>query len=120
MFHNTGANAFAKNQMHLAYEDKRDLYCTYSDFSDSEDSEWEDAGNRSIRKMVEHYNFDLVAGMTPMVYVPIPQESRRKRPKEDLIYRLQLPEPDNEYGVSHGTYLTSVRNGCATAGECRC
>ena len=28
MFHNTGANAFAKNQMRLAYEDKRDLYCT--------------------------------------------------------------------------------------------
>ena len=27
VFHNTGANAFAKNQMHLAYEDKRDLYC---------------------------------------------------------------------------------------------
>ena len=30
MFHNTGANAFAKNQMRLAYEDKRDLYCTYT------------------------------------------------------------------------------------------
>ena len=26
---NTGANAFAKNQMRLAYEDKRDLYCIY-------------------------------------------------------------------------------------------
>ena len=30
MFHNTGANAFAKNQMRLAYEDKRDLYCSLS------------------------------------------------------------------------------------------
>ena len=29
VFHNTGANAFAKNQMRLAYEDKRDLHCTY-------------------------------------------------------------------------------------------
>ena len=28
MFRNTGANEFAKNQMRLAYEDKRDLYCT--------------------------------------------------------------------------------------------
>ena len=28
VFHNTGANAVAKNQMCLAYEDKRDLYCT--------------------------------------------------------------------------------------------
>ena len=27
MFRNTGANAFAKIQMRLAYEDKRDLYC---------------------------------------------------------------------------------------------
>ena len=29
VFRNTGANAFAKNQMRLAYEDKRDLYCKY-------------------------------------------------------------------------------------------
>ena len=29
MFRNTGANAFAKNQMRLAYEDKRDLYCMW-------------------------------------------------------------------------------------------
>ena len=29
VFRNTGANAFAKIQMPLAYEDKRDLYCTY-------------------------------------------------------------------------------------------
>ena len=27
VFRNTGPNAFAKNQMRLAYEDKRDLYC---------------------------------------------------------------------------------------------
>ena len=30
MFRNTGANAFAKNRMRLAYEDKRDLYCKYT------------------------------------------------------------------------------------------
>ena len=30
VFRNTGANAFAKNQTCLAYEDKRDLYCTYT------------------------------------------------------------------------------------------
>ena len=29
VFCNTDANAFAKNQTRLAYEDKRDLYCTY-------------------------------------------------------------------------------------------
>ena len=27
VFRSTGANAFAKNQVRLAYEDKRDLYC---------------------------------------------------------------------------------------------
>ena len=29
VFRNTGANAFAKIQMRLAYEDKRDLYCIH-------------------------------------------------------------------------------------------
>ena len=28
VFRNTSANVFAKNQMRLAYEDKRDLYCS--------------------------------------------------------------------------------------------
>ena len=29
VFRNTGANAVAKNQTRLAYEDKRDLYCMW-------------------------------------------------------------------------------------------
>ena len=33
VFRNTGANVFAKNQMRLAYEDKRDLYCIWSLFA---------------------------------------------------------------------------------------
>ena len=37
MFHNTGANAFAKNQMRLAYEDKRDLYCKCEQPTPAED-----------------------------------------------------------------------------------
>ena len=32
MFRSTGANAFAKNQTRLAYEDKRDLYCIATQF----------------------------------------------------------------------------------------
>ena len=84
--------------------------CNYSDLSDSEDSEWEDAENRAVRSMVEHYNFDLVDGMTPMEYVPIPRESRRKWPKEDLIYRPKLREPDIEYCASvFHTELASPR-----------
>ena len=35
MFRNTGANAFAKNQTRLAYEDKRDLYCSLPDMTGS-------------------------------------------------------------------------------------
>ena len=33
VFRNTGANAFAKNQTRLAYEDKRDLYCMAFQFT---------------------------------------------------------------------------------------
>ena len=94
------------------------MTCNYSDLSDSEDSEWEDAENRAVRSMVEHYNFDLVDRMTPMEYVPIPRESRRKWPKEDLIYRPKYRILC--FGVSHRTCLTSIRSGCATAGERRC
>ena len=84
--------------------------CKYSDLSDSEDSEWEDAENRAVRSMVEHYNFDLIDGMTPMEYVPIPRESRRKWPKEDLIYRPNLREPDIDYCASvFHTELASPR-----------
>ena len=78
--------------------------CTYSDLSDS------CAENRKVREFVEHYNFDLLDGMTPMVYVPIPREGRRKWPKEELIYRPQLREPDNEYCASvFHTELASPR-----------
>ena len=47
-----------------------DMEWNYDDLSDSEDSEWEDPGQRSIRLMVERYNFDLFEGMTPMTYTP--------------------------------------------------
>ena len=46
--------------------------CNYSDLSDLEDSEWEDAENRAIHSMIEHHNFDLIDRMTPMEYVPMP------------------------------------------------
>ena len=86
------------------------MTCNYSDLSDLEDSEWEDAENRAVRSMVEHYNLDLVDGMTPIEYVPIPRESRRKWPKEDLIYRPKLREPDIEYCASvFHTELSSPR-----------
>ena len=45
VFRSTGANAVAKNQTHLAYEDKRDLYCTFG------------KGNISVRKTLEAENF---------------------------------------------------------------
>ena len=49
MFRNTGANAFAKNQTRLAYEDKRDLYCRGfcqgPELSDEEDCFGSDVGS---------------------------------------------------------------------------
>ena len=33
VFHNTGANAVAKNQTRLVYEDKRDLYCSFDKYT---------------------------------------------------------------------------------------
>ena len=42
----------------------------YDDLSDSEDSEWEDPGQRSIRLSVERYNLDLFDGMTPITPPP--------------------------------------------------
>ena len=50
----------------------------YDDLSDSEDSEWEDPGQRSIRLSVEQYNLDLFEGMTPMTYTRPPRKNRRK------------------------------------------
>ena len=50
----------------------------YDDLSESEDSEWEDPGQRSIRESVERYNLDLFEGMTPMTYTPPPRKNRRK------------------------------------------
>ena len=68
MFRNIGANAFAKNQMRLAYEDKRDLYCR----TGMEDSEWEDIGDRDNRSngMSNIYNYS--EEMTPRTYTPPP------------------------------------------------
>ena len=52
-----------------------DMEWNYDDLSDSEDSEWEDPGQRSIRLSVERYNLDLFEGMTPMTYTPPPRQN---------------------------------------------
>ena len=41
-------------------------------------------------------NSGYLDGMTPMEYVLMPRENRRKWPKEDLIYRPKSGEPDIE------------------------
>ena len=58
----------------------------YDDLSDSEDSEWEDPGQRSIRLSVERYNLDLFEGMTPMTYTPPPRKNRRKGYENNVKY----------------------------------
>ena len=67
----------------------------YDDLSDSEDSEWEDPGHRSIRESVERYNLDLFEGMTPMTYTPPPRKNRRKGYENNVKYTPEeLPQPE--------------------------
>ena len=66
------------------------------EFSDLEDSDWEYEPDVICRKAVEHYNFDLIDGMTPRVFVPTPRDDRRCWPKIDLIYRPRLRVLTNE------------------------
>ena len=40
------------------------------DLCDSEDSDWEDPEDAARREYVDQYNFDLLEGMKPMVFVP--------------------------------------------------
>ena len=64
----------------------------YDDMSDSEDSEWEDPGQRSIRESVERYNRDLFEGMTPMTYTPPPRKNRRKGYENNVKYTPEVPD----------------------------
>ena len=56
------------------------------DLCDSEESDWEDAEDVARREYVEQYNFDLLEGMKPMVFVPGGIPSRADRRDEDGIY----------------------------------
>ena len=40
------------------------------DLCDSEESDWEDPDDVARREYVDQYNFDLLEGMEPMVFVP--------------------------------------------------
>ena len=64
----------------------------YDDLSDSEDSEWEDPGQRSIRLSVERYNLDLFEGMTPMTYTPPPRKNRRKGYENNVKHTPEVQE----------------------------
>ena len=64
----------------------------YDDLSDSEDLEWEDPGQRSIRLSVERYNLDLFEGMTPMTYTPPPRKNRRKGYDNNVKYTPEVQD----------------------------
>ena len=68
-----------------------DMEWNYDDLSDSEDSEWEDPDQRSIRLSVEHYNLDLFEGMTPMTYTPPPRKNRRKGHENNVKCTSEVP-----------------------------
>ena len=69
-----------------------DMEWNYDDLSDSEDSEWEDPGERSICLSVELYNLDLFEGMTPMTYTPPPRKNRRKGYENNVKYTPEVQE----------------------------
>ena len=69
-----------------------DMEWNYDDLSDSEDSEWEDPGQRSIRLSVERYNLDLFEGMTPRTYSPPPRKNRRKGYENNVKYTPEVQE----------------------------
>ena len=49
------------------------------DSDDSDDSDWEDLEDAARREYVEQYNFDLLEGMKPIVFVPSSVQSRADR-----------------------------------------
>ena len=69
-----------------------DMEWNYDDLSDSEDSEWEDPGQRSICLSVERYNLDLFEGMTPMTYTVLPRKKRRKGYENNVKYTPEVQE----------------------------
>ena len=56
------------------------------DLDDSEDSEWEDTEDTARRAYVEEYNFDLLEGMQPLVFVPSHTKSRTDRCRSRETY----------------------------------
>ena len=63
MFRNTGANALAKNQTRLAYEDKRDLYCmcrTVSKGARGESNEFSDTSTTDTAELEELDSTDWI------------------------------------------------------------
>ena len=64
------------------------------DMTDTDDSEWEDPDERENRLYVEHYNLDLIEGITPLTYTPPPRKNRRRRYEDrvnmDRKYKNQL------------------------------
>ena len=56
------------------------------DLCDSEESDWEDPEDVARREYVEQYNFDLLEGMEPLVFVPGDVLSRANRRDADGAY----------------------------------
>ena len=56
------------------------------DLCDLEESDWEDPEDVARREYVDDYNFDLLEGMEPMVFVPGGNPSRSDRWDEYKIY----------------------------------
>ena len=53
------------------------------DLCDSEESDWEDPDDVARREYVDQYNFDLLEGMEPMVFISGGNPSRSDQRDED-------------------------------------
>ena len=106
------------------------------DLCDSEESDWEDPEDVARRKYVEQYNFDLLEGMEPLVFVPgdIPYRTDCRDAVGVYLYdgddaRVYSDDPivDREretwertlcFAISEGTRSVSFRCGCVATDGC--
>ena len=108
------------------------------DLCDSEESDWEDPDDVARREYVDQYNFDLLEGMEPMVFVPGGNPSGPDWRDEDGTYlydgeyarvsddesiadrefRTQYLEETLCFDFSEGTWSVSFGCGCAATNGC--
>ena len=94
VFHNTGANAFAKNQMRLAYEDKRDLYCSAMDRARATS----DTDNNTLYPVI-HYTTNVLRTRPPHSPQDLSKSEEEQRWARTDTNIDEPPRPDDSQTV---------------------